>query len=742
MAGLPPEERRRNPENAMLWAIENGNRDVIHLAPDQVFDVDTVLVNGLTALQYSITTDNFDAVKYFVEHGASLDQGTELDLTETCLHLAVRWGRPEILKYLIDHGAAVEAVSGDGKTSLASFESDISRDCIKVLLDHNANTETAPDIVPGPENPLESEQSPANSVGNGYTLLHHAASLGLEKITRLLIERGANVRARTKDGETPFHIATDKGHVSVVEILLVFEAPIEARDNYGNTALAVSSDVALPTVRLLLERNANIGASNDERFRPLHYTALNNCPTVADLLLRRNAVVDPQSKWGSTPLHLATASGASEVVRLLLKNKADIEVDEEGFTPLGCFSESSASCVGLWLANGANMKAAKNPKKLTPLHLAAQAGNTRVVELLLASARRRSSDFMVEYNEAKLEKKDAKKEWKNAKGLNESRKASSSLRRARSKYHEAKEECGKFLTEFSNLVNAKSSSSRTPLDYAAEGKWKTVEGILRDNMGHSGTYLGKVVRVAEKSLRKMYEKWRTCEQCKSTIFASGWQCEICEPETRNIHDSRRTYDLCNGCVARGYRCPGEGHLMYAKSATAPINLEDAAPVLDSPRLALENRFSQYQASTLSFISQLSIASVDSLPQRNGSGESSGYRQVHMPSGTRLRIGMHATQSQLGIYTTRSNSPRVVSGLRTPQNRGSVSSVKSSASAATSSSINSSSGELGRTFSPPQIQASDTSIEKESVHKSQSLQEMKLSIVIENEKLQSSELDSL
>lgn len=741
MAGLPPEERRRNPESAMLWAIENGNRDVIHLALDQVFDIDTVLVNGLTALQYSITTGNFDAVKYFVELGASLDQGTELDLTETCLHLAARWGQPEILKCLIDHGAAVEAVSGDGKTPLASFESDISRDCIKVLLDHNANTETAPDIVPGPENPLESEQSPANSVGNGYTPLHHAASLGLEKITRLLIERGANVRARTKDGETPLHIATDKGHVSVVEILLEFEAPIEARDNYGNTALAVPSDVALPIVRLLLERNANIGASNDEQFGPFHHTAFNNCPTVADLLLRRNAVVDPKSKWGSTPLHLATASGASEVVRLLLKNKADIEaLDEEGFTPLGCFSESSASCVDLLLANGANMKAAKNPKKLTPLYLAAQAGNTRVVELLLASARRRSSDFMVEYNEAKLEKKDAKKEWKNAKGLDESRKASSSLRRARSKYHEAKEECGKFLTEFSNVVNAK-SSSRT-LDYAAEGNWKTVEGILRDNMGLSGTYLGKVVRVAEKSLRKMYENWRTCEQCKSTIFASGWQCEICEPETWNIHDSRRTYDLCNGCVARGYRCPGEGHLMYAKLATAPINLEDAAPVLDSPRLALENRSSQYQASTLSFISQLSIMSVDSLPQRNGSGESSGYRQVHTPSGKPLRIGMHATQSQLGIYTTRSKSPRVVSGLRTPQNRGSVSSVKSSASAATSSSINSSSGELGRTFSPPQIQASDTGTEKESVPKSQSLQEMKLSVVIENEKLQSSELDSL
>lgn len=711
MAGLHPEERRRSPQNAMIWAIENGNRDVIHLALDQDLDIDAVLVDGLTALHYSITTGNFDAVRYFAELGANLDQETELDLTETCLHLAVRWGQPEILKYLIEHDAAIEAVSASGKTPLASFESDTSRGCIEVLLDHNANTESAPDIFPDSGNTLESDKSPSNGIGNGYTPLHHAASLGLEKIARLLLKRGANVRARTKDGETSLHIATDKGHVSVVEVLLEFEAPIEAKDNYGNTALAISNDVALPAVQLLLARNANIGASNDEGFRPLHHTACSNCPAVADLFLRRNAVVDPKSKWGSTPLHLATASGASEVVRLLLKNKADIEaLDEEGFTPLGCFSDSSASCIDLLLANGGNIKVAKNLKKLTPLHLAAQAGNARVVELLLAKARRRSSDFILEYNEAKIEKKDAKKEWRNAKGFNESLKASSRLRRARSNYHKARAECDELLTEFSNIVNAKSSGSRTPLDYAAEGNWKTVEGILRDNMGHSGTYLGQVVRVAEKSLRKIYENWRTCEQCKFTIFASGWQCEICEPETRNLHDTRRTYDLCNGCVARGYRCPGEGHLMYAKSASAPIDLKDAAPLLESPRLALDNRSSSYQASSLSSISQPSTVSVNSLPQRNFSGGSPGQRQVHKPSGKLLRIGMEARDGQLGIHTVRSKSARVVSGLQNPHNRGSVSSVKSSASVATSSTVEYSPVALGITSSPSNIPASDTETE--------------------------------
>lgn len=96
-------------------------------------------------------------------------------------------------------------------------------------------------------------------------------------------------------------------------------------------------------------------------------------------------------------------------------------------------------------------------------------------------------------------------------------------------------------------------------------------GDLEGQYGPLWNLFGKSCARAEKSLRKMYENWRTCEQCKSTIFASGRQCEICVPETSKIHDSRRTYDLCNGCVARGYRRSGKRHLMHAKLATAPIN---------------------------------------------------------------------------------------------------------------------------------------------------------------------------
>lgn len=76
----------------------------------------------------------------------------------------------------------------------------------------------------------------------------------------------------------------------------------------------------------------------------------------------------------------------------------------------------------------------------------------------------------------------------------------------------------------------------------------------------------------------------------------------------------------------------------------------------------------------------------------------------------------------------------------------MSSVKSPTSITTMSSVNFSSVEHGVAFSPPHIPASHADIDpatdtKKSMHKSQYLQGMKPSILMENKKLQASEIDA-
>jgi ankyrin len=61
------------------------------------------------------------------------------------------------------------------------------------------------------------------------TPLHVAAKWGKTNMVSLLIEKGANIEAKTRDGLTPLHCAARSGHEQVVDMLLERSAPISAK---------------------------------------------------------------------------------------------------------------------------------------------------------------------------------------------------------------------------------------------------------------------------------------------------------------------------------------------------------------------------------------------------------------------------------------------------------------------------------------------------------------------------------
>ncbi len=93
---------------------------------------------------------------------------------------------------------------------------------------------------------------------NGRTALHLASSEGnvtqrriMEgkksneaarfEMTKLLLEKGANVNARDDDGLTALHLASGDGCLRIARLLLEKGANANARDNEGNTALYYAS---------------------------------------------------------------------------------------------------------------------------------------------------------------------------------------------------------------------------------------------------------------------------------------------------------------------------------------------------------------------------------------------------------------------------------------------------------------------------------------------------------------------
>ena len=70
--------------------------------------------------------------------------------------------------------------------------------------------------------------------GNGFIHLHFA---GTKEMATLLIEKGADVNAKSDDGITPLHGASSKGLTTVVELLISKGADVNAKKSGRVTAL-------------------------------------------------------------------------------------------------------------------------------------------------------------------------------------------------------------------------------------------------------------------------------------------------------------------------------------------------------------------------------------------------------------------------------------------------------------------------------------------------------------------------
>jgi ankyrin repeat protein len=96
------------------------------------------------------------------------------------------------------------------------------------------------------------------------------------------------------EGQTALHLAAAKGHGS--------------------------------TVNLLLDRDANIDAKDQDNSTPLHLAAAKGHDSTVNLLLDAGADIDAKDQDNSTPLHLAAMNQHKQVVMLLIKRGADHKI--------------------------------------------------------------------------------------------------------------------------------------------------------------------------------------------------------------------------------------------------------------------------------------------------------------------------------------------------------------------------------------------------------------------------------
>ena len=197
-------------------------------------DINKMDSQGYTPLTSAVRLGSFDATKFLLDHGAKVD-APDHDGWMPILHAVLRNDVPAI-DALLKKGANVNARSPTGYTTLAIALEEKRFDAAKTLIDAGAeiNEPTATQKIT-PLMVTASEPPPANRTKK---LLQKFDSIA---IARELIQRGANVNAKTTEGVTPLMIAAARDNAPMIGLLLQSGAKSDVTNSEGETAYDIAA---------------------------------------------------------------------------------------------------------------------------------------------------------------------------------------------------------------------------------------------------------------------------------------------------------------------------------------------------------------------------------------------------------------------------------------------------------------------------------------------------------------------
>ena len=386
-----------------------GDEDVVRILLEKGLDPHKRIPLLDTVLKAAINGHNTEIVRILLNTGVEVDAtGASLRINDaplkpgrisrnpffwsgletyyylsTALTLAAREGSCEIIELLLKHGAAINLLDANGTTALfAAVEAD-KEEAVKLLVDKGADVDL----------PMK-----GNSKGTAITEAFERGSPFYPKVVPLLLNKVSNLNQHDYHElrfRSLLHRACYLHDETTVKLLLEKNADVNAKDSMGaapiHTVLdnkRLSTDRAAEKIlTILLDNGADVNAIGANGLMAIHYiNCRHNWENLLRVLMVKGANINAKAAGSNdTPLHCAVkfrVNPSLELVHRLIEYGADINAcDVMGMTALNFAAGSdpiSLPLVQLLLENGASADEYMN----TPHGLLAQSNDKKVVRFI------------------------------------------------------------------------------------------------------------------------------------------------------------------------------------------------------------------------------------------------------------------------------------------------------------------------------------------------------------------------